>query len=156
MTGNSMKNSGFTLFIAIIVTGTLLLIATTIVGVAIKESAITGAARESQYAFYAADTGIECALYWDVKNSTGVSAFATTTGTVIDCNKDVTNPDNEWLVGGSYTSVIENITFLPDPYCARVTISKGIDGTTEIESQGYNTCDPNNPRRVERAVRVTY
>ena len=149
-------NKGFTLFISVVVTGTLLLIATTIVGVAVKESFITGAARESQYAFYAADTGIECALYWDVKNPTGVSAFATSTGSTIYCNKDANNPDNEWVVGGSYTSTIDTITFLPDPYCAVVTITKGIDGSTQIESQGYNTCDTNNPRRVQRAVRVTY
>lgn len=151
-----MTNKGFTLFVAIVVTGTLLLIATAIVGVALKESAITGAARESQYAFYAADTGIECALYWDVKNSSGVSAFATTTGTVINCNKDAENPGNQWTVGGSYTSVIDKITFLPDPYCAIVTVNKSVGGETTIESQGYNTCDETNPRRVERAVRVTY
>jgi Tfp pilus assembly protein PilX len=150
------KQSGFTLFISIVVTGTLLLIATTIIGVAVKEAFITNAARESQYAFYAADTGIECALYWDVKNPTGVSAFATTTGSTIYCNKDANNLANEWVVGGSYTSVIPQISFSPDPYCAVVTITKGLDGSTRIESQGYNTCDTNNPRRVQRSVRVTY
>ncbi|MEK7187103.1 MAG: pilus assembly PilX N-terminal domain-containing protein [Patescibacteria group bacterium] len=151
-----MKKNGFTLFISIVVTGTLLLIATSIINVAVKEAFITGAARESQYAFYAADTGIECALFWDVKNMTGISAFSTTTGAVINCNKDDNNLANEWVVGGSYTSIINQITFLPDPYCAIVTVNKGLDGSTRIESQGYNTCDTNNPRRVERAVRVTY
>lgn len=151
-----MKNKGFTLFISIIVTGTLLLIATGIVNVALKEAFITRAARESQYAFYAADTGIECALYWDVKNPTGVSAFATTTGTTIYCNKDGANLSNEWVVGGSYESQIPQITFLPDPYCAEVTITKGVDNSTRIESKGYNTCDPTSANRVERSVRVTY
>jgi len=150
------QSRGFTLFISIIVTGTLLLVATAIVNVALKEAFITSAARESQYAFYAADTGIECALYWDVQNSTGVSAFSTTTGSTIFCNKDANNSGNEWTVGGSDTSTIDRITFLPDPYCAVVTIEKGFDGSTRIESEGYNTCDTNNPRRVQRAVRVTY
>ena len=154
-----MKNKGFTLFVSIVVTGTLLLIATTIVNVALKESFITGAARESQYAFYAADSGMECALYWDVQNPSGVSAFATTTGSTIFCNKDANNSGNEWSVGGSDTSTIREITFEPDPYCARVVVRKFMDGAievTEIESQGYNTCDPNNARRVERAVKATY
>jgi len=150
-----MKKRGFTLFVSIVVTGTLLLITTAVINVAVKEAFITGAARESQYAFYAADTGIECALYWDVKNITGFSAFSTTTGATIFCNNNEDNPSNTWTVGGSDESSFE-MTFLPDPYCAKVSIFKLTDGSTRIESQGYNTCDENNPRRVERAVRVTY
>lgn len=151
-----MKEKGFTLFIAVIVMGTLLLIATGIVSLAVKQAFISASGRESQHAFYAADTGIECALYWDVQNPAGISAFATSTGSTIFCNKDANNPGNTWVVGGSYTSVINHIDFLPDPYCAIVTVTKGLDGSTEIESMGYNTCDPLNPRRVERAVRATY
>ena len=149
-------NSGVTLFIAIIVMGTLLLISTTIVNVAVREAFITRTARESQFAFYAADTGAECAIYWDVKNPSGISAFSTTTGSTIFCNKDANNLSNQWVVGGSDTSIINKITFFPDPYCAIVTIRKNDDGSTEVESFGYNTCDPASSQRVERAVRVTY
>ncbi len=151
-----MKNKGFTLFVAIIITGTLLLIATGIASLAVRQALISTSGRESQYAFYAADTGIECALYWDVKNPAGFSAFSTSTGATISCNKDASNPSNEWVVGGSYTSVINHISFLPDQYCAIVTVTKGLDGSTKIESLGYNTCDTSSSRRVERAVRATY
>ena len=151
-----MKNSGFTLFIALIVMGTLLLIAAGIASLATRQALISASGRESQYAFYVADTGIECALYWDVKNPTGISAFATSTGSTIFCNKDASNPGNQWLVGGSYTSVINRIDFLPEPYCAIVTVTKDLSGGTKIESLGYNTCDLTNPRRVERAIRATY
>ncbi|MEX2013629.1 MAG: pilus assembly PilX N-terminal domain-containing protein [Parcubacteria group bacterium] len=151
-----MKNKGFTLFIAIIVMGTLLLIAVGIASLSTRQALISTSGRESQHAFYAADTGIECALYWDVQNPSGISAFATSTGSTIFCNKDANNPTNEWVVGGSYTSVINRINFLPDPYCAIVTVTKGLDSSTKIESLGYNTCDPSNPRRVERAVRAVY
>ncbi len=149
--------SGFTLLIAIAITGTLLLVATGIVNLAVKQSLISSSGKESQLAFYAADTGMECALYWDAKNpSADQSAFAITTTTLINCNKDSANPANQWTVGGSAVSVISLITFLPDPYCAIVTVTKNGNGTTLIESKGYNTCDPANPRRVERAVRATY
>lgn len=151
-----MKNKGFTIFVAIIVMGTLLLIATGIVSLAVRQALISASGRESQHAFYAADTGIECVLFWDVQNPSGQSAFSTSTGSTIFCNKDANNPGNQWVVGGSYTSVINRIDFLPDPYCAVVTVSKGLSGETTIESMGYNTCDPSNPRRVERAVRATY
>jgi Tfp pilus assembly protein PilX len=143
------KEKGFTLFIAIVVMGTLLLVSTGLVNLAVRQSMLSAASRESQFAFYAADTGMECALYWDIKNSTGVSAFATTTGTNITCNNSAPQ-----TVGGSATSVF-NLTFLPDPYCATVTVSKNTNGTTKIESLGYNTCAAS-LRRVERAVRATY
>ncbi|PJA36823.1 MAG: hypothetical protein CO183_01615 [Candidatus Zambryskibacteria bacterium CG_4_9_14_3_um_filter_42_9] len=150
------NNKGFTLFIAIIVMGTLLLIAAGITSLAVKQSFISSSARESQNAFYAADTGVECTLYWDVQNPTGISSFSTSTGSTIFCNKDSNNPGNTWVVGGSYTSVMNRIDFKPDPFCAIVTVTKGLDGSTKIESRGYNTCDPSNPRRVERAIRVFY
>ncbi|MFZ2484360.1 MAG: pilus assembly PilX N-terminal domain-containing protein [Minisyncoccia bacterium] len=148
--------AGFTLFVAIVVMGTLLLIAAGVTSLAVRQSSISSTGRQSQEAFYAADTGIECVLYWDVQNPSGISAFSTSTGSTISCNKDANNPDNEWTVGGSYTSVINSINFLPDPYCAIVTVTKDDDGSTEVESLGYNTCDPANPRRVERAIRATY
>ena len=113
-----MRNKGFALFIAVVVMGTLLLIATGIISLAVRQTILSTSAQESQHAFYAADTGIECVLYWDVHNPSGISAFATSTGTTINCNEDASNPDNEWVVGGSYTSVIDTMTFLPDPYCA--------------------------------------
>ena len=151
-----MKNKGFTLFIAIIVTGTLLLVAVGVVNLTVKQAFISASGSESQHAFYAADTGIECVLYWDVQNPAGISAFATSTSSTIFCNRDSNNPGNQWVVGGSYTSVINQINFLPDSYCAIVTVTKGVSGSTRIESKGYNTCDPLSPRRVERAVRATY
>ena len=152
-------NKGFTLFIAMIVMGTLALIAGGVVSLAVRQAVTSSSVRESEVAFYAADTGLECALYWDVHNfldPSGNSAFATSTTSTIECNKDASNPGNEWVVGGSDTSVISFITFLPNSYCAKVTVTKSVGGFTTIESQGYNTCDTSNPRRVERAVRASY
>ncbi|MBX4181433.1 hypothetical protein KW807_01040 [Candidatus Parcubacteria bacterium] len=153
---NLQRNRGITIFIAMVITGTLLLIATSLVNLALKQSAISTSGRDSQLAFYAADSGLECALYWDIQNPVGQSAFATSTGTTINCNKDATNSLNQWVVGGTSVSTINKITFLPDQYCAIVTVTKNNDGTTKIESFGYNTCDTANPRRVERAVRASY
>jgi hypothetical protein len=146
---------GFTLLIAILITSTLLLISTGVIALAVRQAFIADAARQSQLAFYAADTAMECALYWDVKNPSGNSAFATTTGSTVTCNKDVNNGGNEWVVGGSSVSTIQGITFLPDAFCASVTVTKNPDGTTIIEAKGYNTCAAS-ARRVERAVRATY
>ncbi len=152
-----IKDGGFTLFIAIIITATLLLVSVGITTLAVKGNFLTSSSRESQYAFYAADTGAECAIYWDVKNSSGYSAFSTSTGSTIFCNQDASNPSNPSpsIVGGSSISSF-TLTFNPDPYCAVVTVTKNANYTTKIESLGYNTCNSSNPRRVERAVRVSY
>src|SRR3989344_615182 len=151
-----MKNpkSGFTLLLAVIITGTLLVIAAGITALAVKQSLIAVAGRDSQRAFYAADTGLECALYWDVKNPSGFSAFDPSTGSTIYCNRDSSNPGNQWVVGGSSASTF-TINFLPDLQCAVVTVTKQGLATT-IESLGYNTCSAGNPRRVERAIRARY
>lgn len=150
-----MKNKGFTLFIAVVVTGTLLLIATGIITLAYKQGLIASSGKESQIAFYAADSGLECALYWDVKNPSGESAFDPNFTSTINCNRDEGNTGNQWTVGGSSESQF-TMTFLPDPFCATVTVTKLTGGGTEIRSRGYNTCSATNPRRVERAVKVTY
>jgi len=152
------KNKGITLLIAIVITASLLLISTGMVNLALRQAFLTSSSRESQFAFYAADTGIECALYWDVRNP-NYSAFATSTMSTIHCNEDVLNqnPTNPTpaIVGGESAPSF-TIKFLPDPYCAIVTVTKFDNGATQIESKGYNTCDSTNPNRVERAVKVTY
>jgi Tfp pilus assembly protein PilX len=150
------KKQGFTLFLAMVVTATLLLVAAGVATIAVRQSLIANAGKESQIAFYAADTGMECAIFWDVMNPAGNnSAFATSTGTMINCNRNASNTNNEWVVGGSLQSVF-TMTFNPDPFCAIVTVTKQSNGATLIESRGYNTCNTSNPRRVERAVRARY
>ena len=151
--------AGFTLLMASLVGSMLLAIGLAIFNLALKEVVLSSSGRESQFAFFAADSGSECALYWDFKNVSGVSAFATSTSSTISCNYDAQNSANQNItVGGgglgNPTSVF-SLTFNPDPYCVTVSVTKG-NGTTVIESRGYNTCNVSNPRRVERALRVEY
>lgn len=68
---NNIKNKnpqkGFTILVAVVTAGILLIIAMSIGGIALKEQVLSTANKESQVAFYAADTGMECALYLDSK-----------------------------------------------------------------------------------------
>jgi len=52
------------------------------------------------------------------------------------------------------TGKAETVFNIADP-CATVTVKKD-NGNTTVDSRGYNTCDTNSPRRVERGVSVTY
>ncbi len=78
-----LNSKGFTLFVALIVTSLLLAIAFSLSDIVLKQLVFSQSARESQIAFYAADSGAECALYWDRKDEFGSStpygAFATST-----------------------------------------------------------------------------
>jgi Tfp pilus assembly protein PilX len=71
----SAKQRGFTLFYAVLVSSLLLAIGVAIFNITFKELILSSGARESVNAFYAADTGLECALYWDLRH-TALSAPA--------------------------------------------------------------------------------
>jgi hypothetical protein len=172
-----MKNRGMTLFIAMVIMGVLLLVSFAVVNIAVKSTLFAGAGRDSQYAFYAADSGIECAEYWDSK----FDSFATSTAGGVSCGPMVniltnsqsvpTNPAQPSLIGGGGDGSVSIFYFDMNqgvnaaPYCSIVEVTKYYmdtngDGVSElmtnIRSRGYNTCDTSNPRRVERGVSVTY
>lgn len=161
----TIKQRGIALYIAITVTGALVLVSYAIIEIALKQISISSIGRDSQQAFYAADTGAECAIYWDIKNPTspGRSAFATSTAQNITCNYDpatpAVNPTNANMPVGNTATSTFRMYFSPDPYCADVVVGKSYSGNTlktTIESRGYNTCDTTAPQRVERAVRISY
>jgi hypothetical protein len=81
---------GFTLLIAIVTTAMLLLVSVVVINIALKQLLLVSANKESQSAFYIADSGIECALYWDLKNG-AISAFATTTPSISCNNQTITS-----------------------------------------------------------------
>lgn len=73
------KNRGFTILFAVLVSSLVLALGIGIANITLKEIILSGTGRDSQFAFYAADTGTECALYWDFK---GTDVFATSSGSV--------------------------------------------------------------------------
>ncbi len=164
---NRPLQKGIALYVAIAVTGALLLVSYAIIEFALKEVAISSAGRDSQEAFYAADSGDECAVYWDIKNPTnpGTSAFATSTVQSITCNADAANVANIVVIPfhvnnaeGTIGTSTFKLLFLPNTYCAFVSVVKdnrGASMKTIIESKGYNTC-ASSPNRIERAIRIKY
>ncbi len=180
MSFSSAKNSGgFSLLYAVLVVSILISVGLSMADIATRQIVLSSSGRDSQIAFYAADSGIECALFWDLKNPSGQSAFSTSTASTISCNGQSiftnsqtvpTNPTVSSLIGGGGEADPTSIFYIdfnlgsqPLAYCAIVTVNKssnpvpgGSSILTKIESRGYNTCDVANPRRVERAIRVQY
>lgn len=62
---NTKGKRGFTLLFAVLVATLVVSIGATIISIALRQTILSGTTRESQYAFYAANTVLECAHYWD-------------------------------------------------------------------------------------------
>jgi type II secretory pathway pseudopilin PulG len=174
--------SGFTLLFSILVATMVVAIGATIISIAIRQTILSGTSRESQYAFYAANTVLECAYYWDtvdLEEFEGKFVFPApdTDDGLIDSNDQsivtcsgvniitgAENDNNAWvqnLGNGETTFYLKitnqvSLTDIPSyAYCAEATVKKENDGRvikTTIEAKGYNTCDITNPRRVERGL----
>lgn len=61
-------NKGFVLILAVIISSILLSVGLSMFSVALKELILSASGRDSQLSFYAADSAIECALYWDIRH----------------------------------------------------------------------------------------
>lgn len=181
-----MKNpKGFTIFFAVLVSSLALAIGLAIYDLLIRELELSKTATESQYAIYAADTGAECALYWDSKApplNGFPSVFATSSGngnasppsSGVWCNdQDIaatavvadTWPDTDLSDGSSAVSVFEVSLIAGDSTspCAIVTVEKtaanpGDPSSTKITSRGRNTsCGAvTGGLQLERALEVNY
>lgn len=145
-------NGGYTLLFAVLISSLVLSIGIAVFNISLKELLLSSAGRESQFAFYAADTGTECALYWDFQHAAFSSTTEATTITCLGQSK---------VVGGVPLGQESRFTLIfppPEEYCVEVVVVKEntVPRRTRIESFGRNSCDPTTPRRVERAIRVRY
>lgn len=154
------KNKGFTLLVAIVTTSLLLIVSFAVVNVALRQLVLASSNQESQYSYYNAESGLECATYWDLKNPGGISAFATDTApTTITCNgQSITGVGGGGLANATTTFTIT--TMVPKG-CVIVKVGKvptpaSSYGLTRIESYGYNNCNPGSIRRYERGIAITY
>lgn len=162
---HSVSSAGFTLLIASLIGSILLTLAIFMTSIAQKEVLLSTLGRDSQYAFYAADAGAECALYWDFRG-----AFDPNTATHIpECSGQVvgeyipsiSTDTSDLVVGGQGYGVPSTITFEQNNRCVITDIVKlqvnGADQTV-INSRGYNLpCTiTDNPRRLERAIEMRY
>lgn len=157
------SEAGFTILLAALVTSLVLSLGVSVFSIARKSITLSTLGRDSQYAFYAADTAAECALYWD---SPARDAFATSTPLAsIRC--DDPDPPNPITVSNNLPTwpntefkIGEVTPFEPNGRCAVVTITKrDTQPFTTIHADGYNVpCAERttNPRTLQRSVELNY
>lgn len=156
------KNRGFVLLFAVMLSSIILAIALGISSIALKEINFTTSARDANNAFYAADTGVECALQNDktfrfnsISNGGG-SMLCLGTSFALTPDSDV----------GPWEFKMQGVNFSGSANaCAIVDVSKVDNGSgifiTTINSKGYSFgsgsggCVPTS-KSVERELQVTY
>lgn len=158
--GRRQTGAGFVILFAVTLTAILLTISLGVADIALQENKFASSARDANDAFFAADTGIECALFFDkpptafpVPASAIPVACAAATPTSTTVGNTVTYSFNITGLGSNDTS------------CAKVTVKKDGDISppyilTTVVSKGYNVgsngnnCDTSNA--LERELKVTY
>ena len=150
--------SGFVLLFAVTLAALLAGIAVGVSNIAFRELRFSTNARATNDAFFAADTGVECALFND--KFTGSSFPPDGQAGAVDCAQNTPT-----FSGDVYTFTVVGLGST-DSGCAVVTVKKDITSEppnvlTTIVSKGYNVgagngCVSQNPNRIERELKVTY
>jgi hypothetical protein len=152
-----MTKRGFTAFFAILISSLALSVGLAIYDLLIRELALSQTATQSEYAIFAADSGAECALYWDAKAPVlngSPSVFGTSTesswgASPINCNAqnitvqgpssaDLSNyqgpgfnctSSSSWCIAqdANAATTTFRLDFPPNPYCAIVQVAKSGD-----------------------------
>lgn len=170
---NTRYKDGFVSLFAVLISLIILAITIGISNIAYKENVLAFSAREGSYAFFAADTGLECGLYQDSLGSVFVSV---PTNPNFDC-ADIQITPNQNVITGEYTFQFE-IDMDNKSRCVEVSVDKDVliddlynpdpaapqISATRIYSNGYNiNCadvdnilDIPNNRIVNRLLRATY
>lgn len=175
---------GFSVLFATLIGSLVLAIGLAILSITIKQIKLSSAGRESQHAFYAADTGIECALYLDnlkienefscdygtFPNSSGQGVCSIGSlpfmclGKTLNLDQSLGETDSLKVVVADSDSATTQISIgegdtLDDDICFDVYVTKTNENGilhTEIESRGYSNCKESSSNRFERAIRVRY
>lgn len=162
------ENAGFTLLFASLVVALVLSIGLAIANITVTQLILSSAGKESQFAFYNADSGIECALYYEYNGDRGDGKpfFPSTDPTVLPSADSIVcaGKSPQYVTAELSGATTTTTFFINDPdncvkedptFEVRVSRSLREDGFSTdvfIESRGYNTCDTSNPRRIERGL----
>jgi hypothetical protein len=143
-----MKKRGITLLIAVLVSSLVLVLGMGVFALLVEEIKFARLSGRSLHSFYAADSGAECALYWDIKQNIFSVASPPTS---IDCSGQ-TIP----VTFDGVNKFTFDIDFTTNNSCARVEYSKTAGDVTLI-SNGENAPCVSPPQNVvQRSLQIEY
>lgn len=138
-------NRGFALLVSIIFMSVMLSLGLALSSIGYKQSVLASTSIDSQYAFYAADSALECALYADQQQHLfAYNADLNASAPAMTCNGaapvsvvTVSHTETQWVTR-------TRLSIDSGARCADITLYKPADGadTTHLFSQGYSaSCD---------------
>lgn len=177
---------GFVILFSVLISSLILLISSGMFRVIQKEAVLSSYARESQRAFYAADSALECGLYVDLVGvgtpPTSPFSASAPVDASFECGGDTIS--SRYLSGSGGTENYDypfvfryyNSNNNDDNSCAYILVEKNQKTTdltvieTRMTSVGFNTCiaDPNgdpdminipdfdDPTVLERRISIIY
>jgi hypothetical protein len=154
---------GYAIMFTVILVSIISLIGIGLANTTYKQLMLSSGARDSQLAFYMSDMATECALYADNSQEKILEQLAFSCG--------VKSNGDSYDLTISYTDSVDdrNYVLTPDNEnsiepCFRINIEKKNNNSTDpskiiettIEASGYNICNLDNKRTVERTIQVKY
>lgn len=164
-TGDANKKRGIALFYVVLVAGVVVIASFAVSRIALKETIFSNLGKQSQQAFYAANSGLECAMYWDLKHAKFSEAFpdfgVISTENMECARNDLEDIKNDQKIDQSgnthqYEFTISNLN--GSDLCADIVVEKTYnnpDIDTKIEVRGRTSCSSAG-RAVERAILTNY
>ena len=174
------SEKGFVILIAVVVASLLVSIGFFISDISQKEILFSVSGKESQIAFYVADTVMECALYQDLQSGSPFDydsfTLATTNTSTFSCLKDESQTITFTANGQATTTGAGLNKITTSGFTSKFSVDTGSSGRdveahinvkktaigtsldeTVIEVRGFNhELDSNNPFLLERALKATY
>jgi hypothetical protein len=167
------RNNGFALLFVIVISSIILAIALGVTEIALNEVNFSTSGQATNDAFFAADTGAECAMYWD-SPTTAYNAFVNPPSPSVEMSCAGTDfipapalvplqADSTCDYStGSWSFSIKNLGSSNNA-CVNVVVGKGNTISTpsvpctKIISQGYNNANcTSQANTVERELDVNY
>lgn len=151
---HATNSKGFVILFTVVVSSIILAITLSVADILYKEMKFSTSAKDTNEAFFSADTGAECALYYD-RTDPLKNAFSGSAGPNISCAGDSIT-----ISGASplWNFVISGLGYTGQG-CAKISVDKSNSPLTTVISKGYNDggspCIPGE-NSVERQLELTY
>jgi len=143
------RSGGFVLLYVIVISSIVLAISIGVTNIAYNEVKFSTSGKDTNDAFFAADTGVECALFWD-SSDINSNAFLYTGDMKCDGHGIALSGNTG---SGPWQFEIDNLGSSSNS-CVKVNVDKGDIPYTTITSVGESVCD--SPNSVKRQLEVTY
>lgn len=143
--------SGYALLFTMVILSIVSAIAMGVSSTMYKSSILSSTAKDSEMAFYQADTAVECGIY--MAEFEGLANIGNTFDCGIDQNGNSMVLTKDSPQNNQYT--FEPSSFTNGP-CFKIFIDKSNSSLSVIEGRGYNTCNTLDPKLLERGLKIEY